>query len=71
MELVAYEKNLADEVTGFKVYFGGEQIGTLEHRSHEWIAATIEGHSIITLRTKHLTDAVGWLELTIENKKRE
>ncbi len=71
MELVAYEKNLADEVTGFKVYFEGEQVGTLEYRSHEWIVATIEGHSIITLRTKHLTDAVGWLELMVKDKKRE
>lgn len=73
MELVAYEKNLNNEVTGYKAFEGSEQVGTLEFRSGEWIGATVEGHSIITLRTKCYADAVGWLELMIKktHKKRE
>lgn len=59
--------------TGYKVYNGSEQVGTLEFRSNEWIAATIDGCSIITLRTKCQADAVGWLQLTVKktHKKRE
>ncbi len=73
MELIEYEKNLNQEVTGYKAFEGSEQVGTLEFRNGEWIAATIDGCSIITLRTKCYADAVGWLQLMIKktHKKRE
>lgn len=66
MELVEYEKNLNNEVTGYKAFEGSEQVGTLEFRNGEWIGATVEDCSIITLRTKCYADAVGWLQLMIK-----
>ncbi len=59
--------------TGYKVYLKNEQVGTLELRNGEWIGATIDSCSIITLRTKCQADAIGWLQLMIKktHKKRE
>ena len=47
LTLVAYE-NIYESVTGFKVYRSCEQVGTLEKRNDEWIAAFLMGFKVIT-----------------------
>lgn len=41
-----YEFNSKGEVTGFKVFRGKEQIGTLEYRENNWIGAVIKKMSV-------------------------
>ena len=47
LRLVAYE-NIYESVTGFKVYRSREQVGTIEKRNGEWIAAFLMGFKVVT-----------------------
>ena len=47
LTLVAYESTY-ESITGFKVYRSCEQVGTLEKRNNEWIAAFLMGFKVVT-----------------------
>ena len=47
LTLVAYESTY-ESITGFKVYRSCEQVGTLEKRNNEWIAAFLIGFKVVT-----------------------
>ena len=47
LTLVAYEST-CESITGFKVYRSCEQVGTLEKRNNEWIAAFLMGFKVVT-----------------------
>lgn len=64
----SYEKN-CDMATGYKIYTGDEQLATLEFRSHEWIAAVVEGYKVITLKTPSYLHAAKWILLMIESQE--
>lgn len=47
LTLEAYEI-VYESVTGFKVYRDLRQVGTIEKRNNEWIAAVLVGFKVIT-----------------------
>ena len=51
LTLIAYE-SVYESVTGFKVYRSREQVGTLEKRNGEWIAAFLMGFKVVTFTNK-------------------
>ncbi len=49
LSLVVYENNY-ESVTGFKVYRQHQQVGTVEKRNGEWIAAFMTGFKVVTFQ---------------------
>ena len=53
LRLEAYEI-IQESVSGFKVYIGSNQVGTLEKRGGSWIAAATCGLKIIMIQHQNL-----------------
>lgn len=49
LSLVAYEV-IHESVTGFKIYRQHQQVGTIEKRNGEWIAAFMTGFKVVTFQ---------------------
>ena len=49
LSLVSYE-GIHESITGFKIYRQHQQVGTIEKRNGEWIAAFMTGFKVVTFQ---------------------
>lgn len=62
LKLNPYEYQ-GETATGYKILYEGNQIGTLEYRSWEWIGAVVSSESIVTMKNEDIEKVLRWIEL--------
>lgn len=64
LSIVAYE-SMRESVTGFKIYRQHQQVGTIEKRDGEWIAAFMAGFKVVTFQNESLEFCINKLSKLI------